>query len=177
MEKTKKILVPTDLSENSSAALRFAFSLGAGNRLEIMVLHVARGFASWPMPDELYFLSPQFLQWEADRAMVEASLDLSRFLEVQRDELPEISIVRRKVVLGPIAEKILDVACQESMDLIVMSPKPHGAFHRLLSRSITDRITREAPCPVLSVCPPQTQRPEPGAMIPLFGGIPQGSRA
>jgi universal stress protein A len=176
MNHAQKILVPTDLSENSRLGLRFAFSL-TQNCVEILVLHVAQNFSAWQIPDEISLLEPRFLKWEADRILGEAHLDLDRFLEGQRDDFRRNLIVRKKAVLGPVTEKILDVACQESVDLIVMSPRPHGAFRRLLSRSITDRITREAPCPILSVCPPRIQHPEHGRMIPLFGGILQGSRA
>jgi nucleotide-binding universal stress UspA family protein len=133
--------------------------LGAENRFEIMVLHVAPGFSLLALPDELTLFNPQFMQWEAERMIVEANLDLSRFLEAHRNDFREFPIVKKKVLLGTIAEKILDVASQESMDLIVMSPRQHRAVRRLFSRSITDRITREAPCPVLSVCPSRIERP------------------
>lgn len=177
MEKTKKILVPTDLSENSRAALRLAFSLGTVNGVEIVVLHVARELSAWKIPDELSLLEPRFLQWEADRVINEANLDLSRFLEGHRDDFRNNFIVRKKVVRGAVGEKIVDVACLESADLIIMSPNPHGAFRRLFSRSVTERITREAPCPVLSVCPPRMQEPPHGRMVPLFGDLLQGSHA
>ena len=177
MENTKKILVPTDLSENSRAALRLASSLNTGNGVEIVVLHVARGFSTWAIPDELSLLERRFLQWEADRVINEANLDLSRFLEGHRDDCRKHFILRKKVVLGAVAEKIVEVACLESAELIVMSPKPYATFRRLFSRSVTEKITREAPCLVLSVCPPRMQEPPQGRIVPLFGDLMQSSRA
>jgi nucleotide-binding universal stress UspA family protein len=177
MEKTKKILIPTDLSENSRAALRLALSLDTAKGVEIVVLHVAQEFSAWDIPDELSLLEPRFLQWEADRILREANLDLSRFLGAHRDDFRRNFVMRMKVVRGAVGQKIIETACLESADLIVMSPKPRGTFRSLFSRSITERVTREAPCPVLSVCPPRMQEPAHGWLVPLFGSFLQGSRA
>jgi nucleotide-binding universal stress UspA family protein len=169
MQKPRKIMSPTDLSENSRTGLRFALSLAARDRVEPLVLHVARDFPLWSIPDEPGVMDADCLRWEVDRLASEASLDLSRFLEEHKKDFPRECLIRKKVVLGGVAEKIVRVACQEEVDLIVMSPRPHGPLRRLFSRSITDRVAREAPCPVPTVCPRRIGPHPGGERLPVFG--------
>jgi nucleotide-binding universal stress UspA family protein len=177
MNAIKRILVPTDLSEDSRTALRSGLSLASQNSSELLVLHVARPLPLWQIPDEFCFLDCQWITWEVDRVIGEARLDLNNFLRSYHDDFATIPVIRTKAVLGPVASRIIEVAYAEEVDLIVMSPKPHGAIRRLFSRSITDQITREAPCPVLSVRPLLTERHPRGRFHPIFQGMPQGSHA
>jgi nucleotide-binding universal stress UspA family protein len=176
MLNVKKILLPSDLSESSRTGLRFAFALAAEYRSELLVLHVARSFPVWEIPDETGFLDPAIFSSERERALAKATQDLVRFLRFQRNELQSFTL-RYKVVFGPIAERIVEEACREEVDLILVSPKPRGSLMRYLSGSITDRVTREAPCPVLSVCPPLIIRPRHGTTVPFLGETLQGSHA
>lgn len=116
------------------------------------------------------FINPD--PWTADTVIKEATLDLNRFLEKHLDEARRVPTVRKKVVLGEVDQRIVEVADVEKADLIVMSPRPHGTMRRFFLGSVTDRVTREAPCPVLSVCQPQLSRPWrerliPSALLPL----------
>ena len=49
MKPLEKILVPTDLSEESRRGLRYACSLAAEEQAAILVLHVANEFKAWDM--------------------------------------------------------------------------------------------------------------------------------
>jgi nucleotide-binding universal stress UspA family protein len=82
-----------------------------------------------------------------------------------------------KIGLGKVAKEIVTAACQEEADLIVMAKKKKRPLSRLLSRSISEAVGRQAPCPVLSVSPPQIQRLWRGWRAPLIGGVVQGSEA
>ena len=82
MKQIKKLLVPTDLSENSRRGLLYACSLAAENKGALTILHVANEFAAWELYcDEFTFLEPARRAWPADRVLAEANLDLNRFLE------------------------------------------------------------------------------------------------
>jgi nucleotide-binding universal stress UspA family protein len=177
MTRLKKIVVPIDFSKNSRTGLRFAASLAAENGAELIVLHVADEFQAWEIPDELGLLSDKVYRWEADKILKEAALDLNSFLKKHADELRRVPAGKKRVVLGGVVENIVAVAAEEEADLIVMSPRAHGAFRRFFLGSVTDKVTRRAPCPVLSVCPrPAARRPN-GKRTPILGGILQGSEA
>ena len=52
---------------------------------------------------------------------------------------------------GPVVQGILDVAGSISADLIVMTTHGHDGFLDALRGSTTERVLRQAPCPLLSI--------------------------
>jgi nucleotide-binding universal stress UspA family protein len=78
----KNILLPTDLSQGSKRALRYALSLATEYRATMTVIHVANELDSWELYcDEFRFTLPVERSWPTDRVIAEASLELSNFLE------------------------------------------------------------------------------------------------
>ncbi len=176
MDYFKKILAPTDLSESSRLGLHYAFSIAEQSNAELIIVHVASKMAAWQaVSDDMGFINPDAYMWTVDRIVSEAALDLNHFLESHLEEFCRHQKVRKKVLLGRVVERILDVARKENVDLIVMSPRVHGTFKRLILGSATDKVVFKAPCPVLSVCEPLRRGPKPGKQIPLIGGVLQTS--
>jgi universal stress protein A len=174
MRRIERLLVPTDLSDNSRRGLLYACSLAAENKGALTILHVANEFASWELYcDEFTFLEPARRAWPTDRVLVEASLDVNRFLEPHLEAIKNISTVTKRLVLGPIAEQIVTVAEEERADLVVLSPRRNRGLRRILSGGITDRVTRMSPCPVLSITPPLPSRPWRGALLPVLSRWPR----
>src|SRR5919109_2844669 len=139
MKRFEKILVPTDLSENSRRGLHYACSLAADNRAALIVLHVANEFQAWELYcDEFGFLDPISRAWPIDRVLSEANLDLNRFLEPHLESMKKIPLVTKRVLLGPVPHRIAQVAAEEKTDLIVMSPRRIRGIRRLLTGSITE---------------------------------------
>jgi universal stress protein family protein len=97
-------------------------------------------------------------------------LDLNRFVEPSFGHFRRVGRMRCTVVLGDVAEKIVDVAGDEDADLIVMSPRRRGSFARLILGSATDKVTRLSPCPVLSVCRDTPKTPR-GKELPPLGAF------
>jgi universal stress protein A len=171
MKRFEKILVPTDLSENSRRGLHYGCSLAADNRAALTVLHIANEFQAWEMySDELGFFETGQRAWPTDRVLSEATLDLNRFLEPHLESMKSVPLVTKRVLLGPVPHRIAMVAEEERTDLIVMSPRRIRGIRRLLTGSITQKVTRMSPCPVLAVTPPLPSQTWRGRMIPdLFG--------
>lgn len=170
MKQVRKILVPTDLSEHSRNGLRYACSLAAENNGTLTILHVADGLELWHLYfDEFTFPAAGGTAWPRDRVLVEAALDLTRFIEPHLDALRQIPSVTKRVVSGSIADRIAAVADEERADLIVMSPRRHTRWMALFAgSSITERVTRMSPCPVLAVTPPLPSRPWQGKLRPAL---------
>ena len=178
MKNLARVLVPTDLSENSRRGLLYACSLAAENKSTLTVLHVANEFDAWELySEEFSFLAPHGRLWPTDRVLAEASLDLNRFLEPHLTVLKTISTVTRRLVLGPIPNQIVAVAAEARADLVVMSPRRHRGLGRLWTGNITDRVTRMSPCPVLSVTPPLPSPNWRGKLVPMLLGWPRQSAA
>jgi len=155
MKQVKKILVPTDLSEQSRTGFCYACSLAAEAKADVIALHIASEFNAWELfSDDFGFLDPALRTWPIDRVLAEASLDLNRFLEPHLQLIKSVPTLTKRVVLGSIPDQISSFAGAERADLIVMSPRRHRSMKNFLNRSITERVSRISPCPVLSVNSP-----------------------
>ena len=59
--------------------------------------------------------------------------------------------VRGYSLIGAPAEKIVEVADAEKVDLIMMATHGYNAFEKLLLGSVTEQVIRMASCPVLAI--------------------------
>ena len=174
MKQIQNLLVPTDLTENSRRGLKTACDIAIENCASITILHVARDLQSFMVYSE--FLEYQRANdpiWPIDRIVREAHLDLNHFLEPHLALLKRTQRVTKRVVLGAVSEQITKAADEERSDLIVMSPRRGQAWRHYFGGSITDRVTRNSPCPVLSVLPPMPSRDWRGKRIPASFSWPR----
>jgi nucleotide-binding universal stress UspA family protein len=178
MKRLSKILVPTDLSENSRRALTYDCWLAAEDQASLMVLHVANDLNAWEFySEDLAFLELNRKPWPVDRVLAEATLDLTRFLEPHLQSLKKVPTATKRVVLGPVVQQIMAIAEQEKADLIVMSPRRHRGLSHFFNGGVTDRVTRRSPCPVLSITAPQASSSWRGKWKPLVLGWPRQGAA
>jgi len=175
----RKILCPTDLSANSKAGVAYALSLARENRAELFVFHAT----SIPVYELAYPCDNPFLggnsvpRFTVDQLLRDATSKVRHFIHANfGDEIARIQW-KPKAGLGKVAREIVAAACQEEADLIVMAKKKKRPLSCILSRSVSEAVSRQAPCPVVSVSPPQIQRPWGGWRVPLIGGAMQGSEA
>ena len=175
MFQLHNILVPTDLSDQSRRALQYGCGLATEEKATLIVLHVASEMDAWEFYSEeaLYAGVNSDRPWPLDRIVCEATLDLNRFLGPQLAELTQPARVTQRVVLGQVAQQIIYVAEEEKVDLIIMSPRRDRGLRHWLYGSVTDRVTRLSPCPVLSITPPLPSQPWRGKVTPPLLGWPR----
>jgi universal stress protein A len=136
METLKKILAPTDLSDLSATGVRYACQLAKNVGAELIIFNVM-------LLDETNRIDKR----ELERSRV----SLDNFVT---DKLADVSgslKIRMVVDTGDVYGAILDCAGSEQVDLIVMSSHGRTGLCRMLIGSVTDKIIRGAPCPVLVV--------------------------
>ena len=158
----KKILVPMDLSSACVPAIGYASSLAKDHDAEVVLFHVLPMEA---MKDHFAGGYGQGMVFPAETPVsVRHQTSVENIYESKKQLLlgflqqkiaPDLhkTVTFRPVVrLGKVVEEIIAAARQERCDLIVMSS--HGrSLRRLFGASITERIVRQAPCPVLSMQP------------------------
>jgi len=136
----KTILHPTDFSKPSEYALRFACALARDYQARLIVLHVAT-----PPP----FITPGELQAALERpGGYKAELE-RRLRQVYQTDAPGSAEYR--VVDGEPAVEIDAAARKGSCDLIVMGTHGRTGLQRLLAGSVAEKVSRSAPCPVVTV--------------------------
>lgn len=134
----KKILVPLDGSQLSQRALEPALDLSQQAGAELLLVRV-------PTADTLSFVISEAKQRELAQ-------DALAYLEsvCKSYEQPQFSI-RAQVLDGDVASAIVDTARAEQVDLIVMSTHGYSGLTRWVLGSVTEKVLRSAPCPVLAV--------------------------
>jgi universal stress protein A len=144
MISLKKILVPTDFSENARHALRYGCSFAREYEAELIILHVVEDIAVSYASD--LFPVP----------MAHVFQELSGYARTELQKLVEEVKVkgvpaRDLVAQGRPSSEILRIAKEETIDLIVLGTHGKGVLDQALFGSTTERVVRNAPCPVLTV--------------------------
>lgn len=145
MFKTSKILAPTDLSNLSRPALRYALEFATEQNAAVIVYHVISEDSDWLASDDRLNPANALLPQERERLhafMTEHFADL-----MDKVELTEI------VEAGVPYNKIVEKAQSENADLIVMSTHGRTGFQQVLLGSVTAKVVARAGCPVLSMRP------------------------
>jgi nucleotide-binding universal stress UspA family protein len=141
----KKILVAHDFSDPANRALAFAADLAEqlGASVEIMHVHpdVYDGHSDpalglpWPAPDQL------------DRYMRFLDTELERVVRGVLGEAP----LKRHIVRGEPAKRIASMANEVGADVVCLGSTGKGAVERVLLGSVSQRVLRASPMPVLTV--------------------------
>jgi nucleotide-binding universal stress UspA family protein len=153
MIQIARILCPVDFSEFSRHALHHAVAVAKWYESELVVLHVV---VNPPQPG----LPPV----PADEVGRDQLLDaLRRFAG---ETPPELS-VRMVVQEAPdVRHEILAQAAVLKADLLVIGSHGRSGFERLLLGSVTEKVMRKAPCPVMVVPPRAPEMGGPGLIQP-----------
>ena len=151
MPKIQTILAPSDLSDLSIAGVRYGLELAQWQASEVLVYHaVTVEETPFPQGNEAWVAS------QTDMPRIKKLLDqrrkqLDQFLCSNLGALVERTVVRQEVGIGTPYKVILDLARDQSIDLIVMSTHGRTGLAHMLMGSVTERVLRRAPCPVLAV--------------------------
>ena len=132
-----KILVPTDYSECSIAALKHAAALACQAEGALLIVHV-------DFPQSLYIEPPVIKEPNP------LEHDVAVLLETMKRSQPPLSYEERRVEGAP-APTILSLAEEEHVDLIVMGTTGRTGLKRLLMGSVAEEVVRRASCPVLTL--------------------------
>ncbi len=139
--KIERILVPTDFSEHSQAALRYAIELAREHESEVVLVHVVEplpyGVSRWYDPAELL-----------ERYGEAASADLGR---LEKEAIQLYPKCRAELHFGAIHEVIDKLVSNLKVDLIVISMQGRTGLHSLLPGGTAEKILRHARCPVLRI--------------------------
>ena len=154
MTKIKKILAPADLSELSISGLRYALDLAEWQQSEVVIYHIIT-VEETPFPQG----KEDWVTTQAEHPKVKKILEqrrkrLDAFVRANFPDGLANGKVRQEVAIGTPYKAIVDAAVAEGVDLIVMSTHGRTGLAHMLIGSVTERVLRRAPCPVLAVPPP-----------------------
>ena len=139
----KKILLPLDGSALAEKALPYARALAEKYEAELIIVRVVQ-----PVPVYSdYGTAAYEAILNAERQEIEAYL-----AQIKKNlaglQTPIRTVAREDLA---VAEAIIELACQEKVDLIVMSTHGRSGISRWIHGSVATKVLQHAPCPVLLV--------------------------
>jgi nucleotide-binding universal stress UspA family protein len=138
------ILCPTDFSEASEHAVDLAVAIAAASHARLAAIHVTRAM---PIPSGVGTPGGYSLD---DAEMATLRRKTAACFSAVSGPGGDVDVF---VDEGSPADRILERAAVLPADLIVMGTHGSRGFERLVLGSVTERVLRRAPCPVLTVPP------------------------
>jgi nucleotide-binding universal stress UspA family protein len=146
---TSPILVPIDLSAESKEALLLAAQLATSSSRSLLVLHVAHDDIHqphiYPRRDQLEQVLP--LEELAEKVFLDFMADV-RKQHPDNTVLAEAGLI---VVSGLPASRITEVARETGAGLVVMGGNGRTSMSKLMAGSVSDKVVRKSPVPVIIV--------------------------
>lgn len=142
----RRILAPLDFSPHARRAVDVATRWSRHFDAHLSLLHV---LASHPPPG-IYGMDEASDPTWARRVEDEVREELREWDETIRHEAPD---VESHLESGDPAAVIVDYAAEHDVDLLILASHGRTGVDRFLLGSTTERVVRNAPCPVLVVKP------------------------
>ncbi len=142
----KRILVPTDFSEQGKTALMYAVAFADQFGAVVDLLHVME-----PVPPGalLSYIS-------LDELKKGVRNDAEKQMEELHTAWEDYAFpVHRVIVEGHPFVEIIKHAKDSNADMIIMGTHGRGAIAHMLLGSVAEKVVRKAPCPVLTVRHPE----------------------
>lgn len=144
----RKIIIPTDFSENAFRALKYAAELFKHEQSEFFLLHA---FA-----DEVFSagedITREFLEVQKRKVRERSDKELEKLRNKIREISPNPKHVFHSVsAFGLLIDEVNDLAEKENADLIVTSTRGVTNDRKLTFGSNTLQIIKYVQCPVLSI--------------------------
>ena len=144
----RKVLIPTDFSENSWNAIKYAMELFKYEKSEFIIMHA--------YADEVYehnikmsrALFEEFKEKVGESSDRELQKVLAKMLEVSPNPRHEYNFVS---VFGGLVEEANDFADKENIDVLVMGTRGQTDDRDITFGSNTIQVIKYVKCPVLVV--------------------------
>ena len=144
----KKILAPLDGSELSECSLEHVTAVAKGCAVpDVVLLHIIE-----PPTYTAYAVISQEILSDILR---KSKTKFKRYMAKAVDKLKKNGINAKTVIIeGMPSDEILNYADKNQIDLIIMSTKGSSGLTRWAFGSVTDKVMRNSPVPVLVIAPP-----------------------
>jgi len=137
MIRLTRLLVATDFSDASDAALEHGRALARSFGATLHLLHVMENLFLRPVPGDPYALKAALLRQLQKRLTTD-----------DREALRGVASIE---AADDAAAAIVSYARTHTIDLVVMGTHGRRGIDRLLLGSVAETVVRTAPCPVLTV--------------------------
>ncbi len=148
MFKITKILYPTDFSEASLEALKYALSFARSCPARLVLMHVVN--------EKIFSEGLSLARVSAPEALgqemaAEAGRQLKMIIPAEERQGLELETV---ILHGNPSLEVIRYAKENKVDMIVIGTAGRSGVEHMMFGSTAEKVVRGAHCPVLSVKPP-----------------------
>jgi len=158
--RVERILCPVDFSDVSAEAYRYAQSIACHYSAKLVLQHIVE---LWQHPSCYYQTELEYYEQFRETLVSNAQDQLRQFVDLCGGVQPEC-VVEESMA----ADAILCLSRARAISLIVMGTHGRRGFDHLMLGSVTERVLRHAPCPVLAV---PAKRPDRSGESPAAESI------
>lgn len=159
--KFKKILVPIDFSEFSDNAVEFALLMAERFGADVMLLHTVLLFEQDLNEEEHLEAYERLIQQKENERTKKMK---SHHKSGEKRGVTVDSVLRRGVSA---ADSILDYMSGKDFDLVVMGTHGHGGIVKWFHGSVTEKVVRFSPIPVVTVHKDYTREKIEKILVPI----------
>jgi len=148
MIEIKKILFPTDFSEYSQHALKYAVALAESFKAKLYVMHACEHPFIGAGMEAYHFSVPEFTA-EVQEQEKKTLEQLTEELRAQKIDAEPLFVTGRAYL------EIVNCAKELDVDVITLATHGHKGISHFVFGSTAEKVVRLAPCPVLTVKYPE----------------------
>jgi nucleotide-binding universal stress UspA family protein len=146
MKQVQKILFPIDFTSPFDSMVPWVSMFAEKFGATVYVLFVTQDLSNF----STFFVPHGNIQSFQEEAVASARKKMDAVAKQSFKNFPKLET---RVEVGAPADKILDVAQKEQVDLIIMGVHGRKGLDRAIFGSVADKVVQGAPCPVLTVHP------------------------
>lgn len=147
----KQVITPIDFSENAPLIAESAAYVAGNFKAALSLIFVVQDFADYSGFFVPQINAPDLVQ----ELFTSAEERMDKFCQENEGSFKAMGVtaLRSKVLMGDVAERIVEYAIQEEGNLIVMGTHGYKGLEKVMFGSIADKVVKAAPCPIMTINP------------------------
>ncbi len=146
----KTVVTPIDFSDNAGLIVESAAYMAGTFGASLHVLFVVQNFE-----DYSGFFVPQMNVPNIEHELfIGAQEQMESFCKEHSAYFNKAGVqIASQVLVGDVAEKIVEYAGENDADMIVMGTHGYKGLERIMFGSVADKVVKSATCPVMTINP------------------------
>ncbi len=147
----KRVITPIDFSENAPLIAESAAYVAGSFKASLSLIFVVQSFADYSGFFVPQINAPDLMQ----ELFTSAEERMDKFCRDNEEAFKALGVtaLSSKVLMGDVAEQIIDYAINGHGNLIVMGTHGYKGLEKIMFGSIADKVVKAAPCPIMTVNP------------------------
>jgi nucleotide-binding universal stress UspA family protein len=147
----QRVITPIDFSENAPLIAESAAYIAGSFKASLTLIFVVQNFADYSGFFVPQINTPDLVQ----ELFASAEERMETFCKDNTAAFAALGVtdLTSKVLMGDVAEQIIEYAINKEGNLIVMGTHGYKGLEKVMFGSIADKVVKAAPCPIMTINP------------------------